>query len=368
MIVIGDAEQNNAAVEMILQKIIEDPQSNSCPNISYQDYKGPVASSNPTGSPFANAQHMMGQNFNGAGNNFSSGTMGNLGTGMNNLNLNTSQANALNNPALENLKATLRGSGYSEQAVEEISSAMFTLANYGFLGLGLGLGLNIGGGLGLNVNNQGQGPNNLNLANLAGILGGNTANNGAGSLLSGAGGNPRGGENNPSVFGPVGSTTTTMAGGDTGDGSSAYFSTAGSVGSDRYSAGDSVFGNAYNNSQNFGTAPGFGGTNQNSFGLGTNMTSFGEEEEGAGKKDLEVGEHIVGAILGPGGKGIVELQKYSGANIQISKKGVYASGTRNRIVTVTGNPSAVQRAQYLIQQRVTQEESKRARQGTANSR
>ena len=370
--IVGDAEQNKAAVEMILQKIIEDPQSGSCPNISYADYKGPVASANPTGSPFANPQQVMGQNFNGA-NNFpgggGGGTMGNLGTGMNNLNLNNNP-NAMNNPALENLKATLRGSGYSEQAVEEISAAMYTLANYGFLGLGLGLGLNIGGGLGLGGGmNQGQGPNNLNLANLAGILGGNVPANNGGGLLN-AGPNAAAGDNNPSVFGPVGSTTTTMAGGDTGEPSgSAYFSSAGSVGSDRYSgAGDSVFSNSYNNGTNFGPSSGFGGTNQNSFGLGTNMGGFGGEEDGANKKDLEVGEHIVGAILGPGGKGIVELQKYSGANIQISKKGVYAPGTRNRIVTVSGNPNAVQRAQYLIQQRITQEETKRARQGTATSR
>ena len=46
-------DQNVKAMDMILKKIVEDPLSSSCPNISYQDYKGPVASSNPTGSPFA---------------------------------------------------------------------------------------------------------------------------------------------------------------------------------------------------------------------------------------------------------------------------------------------------------------------------
>ena len=347
----GDPDQNRQAVDMILQKILEDPQSGSCPNISYADVKGPVASSNPTGSPFANAPLGYNGNFNGQ----QGGAMGmnNIGTGMNNLNIGTGT------PALEQLRATLRGSGYSEQAVEEISTAVFTLANYGFLGLGLGLGL---GGLGLAAQNQGTG-NNLSLANLAGILQGGMNNaNGAGSLYGGNGANAD--NNNPSVFGPVGSTTTTMAGGDTGEGSGVYFSSAGGLGRD-YNQGNSMFGGSnYDGGNGFNSSGNYQGTNQNSFGLGTNMGSLKsmDEEGDSTKKDLEVGEHIVGAILGPGGKGIVELQKFSGANIQISKKGVYAQGTRNRIVTVTGSPSAVQRASILIQQRISQEEAKRARQ------
>ncbi|VDP99328.1 unnamed protein product [Trichobilharzia regenti] len=38
---------------MILSKIAEDPQSSSCPNISYSEVIGPVASAYPTGSPYA---------------------------------------------------------------------------------------------------------------------------------------------------------------------------------------------------------------------------------------------------------------------------------------------------------------------------
>lgn len=37
------------------------------------------------------------------------------------------------------------------------------------------------------------------------------------------------------------------------------------------------------------------------------------------RAELQVGEHIVGAILGPGGKALLEIQHFSGANIQISK-------------------------------------------------
>ena len=37
------------AVSMIIEKIVEDPQSSSCPNISYADATGPIPSANPTG-------------------------------------------------------------------------------------------------------------------------------------------------------------------------------------------------------------------------------------------------------------------------------------------------------------------------------
>ncbi len=369
-------------MDMILKKIVDDPLSSSCPNISYQDYKGPVASSNPTGSPFA-ASPLV-----GTPQNFPNGTMnngfGNMSNSMNNWTLYLAAQGAVymaagagggaggqdgNNTALENLKAILRGSGYTEQAVDEISAAMYTLANYGFLGLCLGL---------MNLNNGGlQNLAQAGFSNQAGQqshghqgninLGINPNNAGPRSLL-GNGFNAPWADSNPIVF------ATTMAGGDTGKGNNTtYFSTAGNMGADRYGAGDSMFGSAYNGGGSYG-ASGFNGTNQNSFGLGTGMGStemgsFGPpgregDHNGGSKKEIEVGEHIVGAILGHGGKGIVELQKFSGANIQISKKGVYAPGTHNRLVTITGASNCIQRAHYLIQQRITQVESKRTRKST----
>ena len=59
-------------------------------------------------------------------------------------------------------------------------------------------------------------------------------------------------------------------------------------------------------------------------------------EDSINKIDMEVNESIVGAVIGQGGKSIVEIQQYSGTNIQISKKGNYSPGTRNRVVTITG--------------------------------
>jgi RNA-binding protein Nova len=64
---------------------------------------------------------------------------------------------------------------------------------------------------------------------------------------------------------------------------------------------------------------------------------------------------------------LVEIQRISGANIQISKKGIFVPGTRNRIVTITGSTNAVSTAQFLIEQQVNEEEAKRAMQNSSLS-
>lgn len=51
--IIGDKENNKVACKLILAKIMEDPSSGTCLNVSYADVNGPVANFNPTGSPYA---------------------------------------------------------------------------------------------------------------------------------------------------------------------------------------------------------------------------------------------------------------------------------------------------------------------------
>jgi len=53
----GDMDGNKKVCMCILNKIIEDPLSASCPNLSYADVNGPVANFNPTGSPYALASN-----------------------------------------------------------------------------------------------------------------------------------------------------------------------------------------------------------------------------------------------------------------------------------------------------------------------
>lgn len=294
--IIGDFDSNKKACEMILGKIVEDPLSGSCLNVSYAHVTGPVANNSPTGSPFAN----LGGG--GGGHRTPSGSFGSTaslnssvaGSGMllngggSSLNLSLNLGNpagglasaTLTAQLLDHIKVTLRGSGYSEQATAEITAAMRTLAQYGILGMGLGL---TGSGSNHPLGSRGMHANGIG---------------------------------NSSVFGPIGSVS--------------------------------------------------GGSSMDNFNLGGNQSlcksptpSDCKDEEK--KADLEIAENIVGAILGPGGRSLVEIQHLSGANIQISKKGTFAPGTNNRIVSITGSSNAIATAQYLIEQRISEEEAKRAR-------
>lgn len=57
--IIGEKENNKNACKLILSKIVEDPQSGTCLNVSYADINGPVANFNPTGSPYATNQNAI---------------------------------------------------------------------------------------------------------------------------------------------------------------------------------------------------------------------------------------------------------------------------------------------------------------------
>lgn len=59
--IIGEPDNNKKACAMVVQKIVEDPQSGSCLNVSYADFSGPVANFNPTGSPYASTGTSSGQ-------------------------------------------------------------------------------------------------------------------------------------------------------------------------------------------------------------------------------------------------------------------------------------------------------------------
>ena len=217
---------------------------------------------------------------------------------------------------LEHIKLNLRTTGFTEPAVTEILAAIATLAKYSILRMGIGM------------------PSGINY--LGTPMDSTTTANGS--------------NNNGGVFGPIG---TVPALGST---SPTPRNTL-----DRFEPFDPF---RQNN-----TAASAIHLNNNSFGLGTNQLSLVSKSptlvdansKETKKVDIEIPEVIVGAILGPGGRALIEIQHQSGANIQISKKGMFAPGTRNRIVTITGFPNAIGTAQYLIEQRIIEEEAKRAR-------
>lgn len=259
--------------------------------------------------------------------------------------------NYSSSPILDNLKMTLRNSGYSDRAAEEISTAYFTLSNYGHIPP---------------LTSLSYGPNMVSINSpstfcSSGLVSPNSTHNSSlpspapyvGSCRDGAG----------CEYGPIGSSSDLVS------------PTSGTSDNDFYSLRDRLgFG-----SQSSGTYPGNGvgipcsplkglddstyvGLNNNSFGLGVGLYGLSDKHSLPSKQDMEVPETIVGAILGPKGKGIVEIQQLTNATIQISKKGVYAPGTRNRLVHITGSPLSVAKAQFLIQHRLQQEEIKRNQQ------
>lgn len=345
-VISNEMDNSSKACIMILAKIIEDPQSGTCLNVSYADITGPVANPNPTGSPFANSP--PGSNTqNGVLSNMSNplsavsglGNLGNLLGGGVNLTLNLSSAypsGGAGNPVvtgqlLEHVRSTLRGSGFPDNSNAEVCQAINTLINFGIIGLGFGPG-NAGQHNSMNHNMNSNNPDSYH-----------------GSSLSN-------GNNGP--FGPIG--TTVASGLNLGQGLGGPTSPQRQV--DRFS--NEPYDPFRRQSSDLPL-------NSNSFGLGTplrkspspgDLAGPGGGPEGSKKHEVEVGEHIVGAILGPGGKSLVEIQHISGTTIQISKKGNYAPGTRNRIVTITGLPSGISTAQFLIEQRISEEENKRARQ------
>lgn len=250
------------------------------------------------------------------------------GTGLNlNLNLGaaiTTGTAPVTTQLLEHIKLHLRSTGFSEPAAAEILAAIATLVKYNVLGMGIGL------------------PSSVSYLTNPMESAATTAN---------------GSNNNGGVFGPIGTVSTL------GSTSPTPRSTL-----DRYEPFDPF---RQNNTAAAAAAAAASAIhlNNNSFGLGTNQlslvskspTQVDANNKETKKVDIEIAEVIVGAILGPGGRALIEIQHLSGANIQISKKGMFAPGTRNRIVTITGSSNAIGTAQYLIEQRISEEEAKRAR-------
>ena len=253
---------------------------------------------------------------------------------------------------LEHVRTLLRNTGFSDQSSGEVCQAIATLINYGIIGLGLGLGGLQGGAAA--AGGSGQGGQHIMTSLMP-------ANNAAETYHQGGG--LSNGNNGP--FGPIG--TTVASGLNLSQGLGGPTSPQRQV--DRFGGTEASY-DIFRRQSGDTSLP----LNANSFGLGTPLRKSPTPAEmpagaaaaggdAASKKvEMEVGEHIVGAILGPGGKNLVEIQHMSGTVIQISKKGNYAPGTRNRVVTISGHGSGVSRAQYLIEQRISEEESKRARQ------
>nr|XP_029729902.1 RNA-binding protein Nova-1-like isoform X5 [Aedes albopictus] len=350
--IIGEKENNKIACKMILQKIVEDPSSGSCLNVSYADINGPVANFNPTGSPFAASQNPTFSSSTASLNSALGGALPGAsaagllvnGTGLN-LSLNLGAPSPQTNPTvttqlLEHIKGAMRQSGYSDTATTEVHAALAVLAKYGVLGIGVGL----------------QNGTHTTPLSFLGVqeLQQTTAAAAAATAASG-------------VYGAVGQlnldsylhgagTATPRTSIERFDATFDPFRHPGTQAATPISINNNAFGLTSATALNAAAAA------QTLGSLSKSPTPA--EMTTSKEKNVEIPEVIVGAILGPAGRSLVEIQHMSGANIQISKKGIFAPGTRNRIVTITGAPNAINVAHYLIEQRIQEEETKRACQTT----
>ncbi|CAG5004629.1 unnamed protein product [Parnassius apollo] len=328
--VVGEKENNKKACLMILQKVVDDPQSGSCPNVSYADVAGPVANYNPTGSPYAvptTEGHALGGSVGGGG--VGVGSVGSVlvngGAGLGALSLSlslappgTPPASPLTQHTLDHIKVALRQAGYSEAGISEIGAALSLLVKHGVLGLALPAALP---------------PAPLSAAYF-----------------------PLPAQDSPAVFGPLGQVG---LGGARGGSLERFAEVAfealrpPAVAPIALAAG----GGGVGSGGGVGGVAGFPSASLLPLSKSPTPADAGAKDS----KNMEIPEVIVGAILGPGGRSLVEIQQMSGANIQISKKGTFAPGTRNRIVTITGTQTAISNAQYLIEQKIQEEELKRTR-------
>ncbi|XP_003736272.3 RNA-binding protein Nova-1 isoform X1 [Drosophila pseudoobscura] len=353
--IIGDKENNKNACKMILSKIVEDPQSGTCLNVSYADVSGPVANFNPTGSPYATNQNAinsstaslnstLGTSIGGAN---SAASLLVNGTGIN-LSINLGAPNpapnlAVANQLLEHIKVAMRGSGYSETVTTEVCNALGVLAKYGVLGMGVGVPhtngahSTLGNFLGVTtLDQQTAAANAANASNVFGAVGQvNLEQYAAAAAAAAAASRP---------------TQSQL------DAAAVQFDPFRHLGSATAPATPVSL-----NNNSFGLTAATGAANSAQLG-GLSKSPTPGDLSSKDSKNVEVPEMIIGAILGPNGRSLVEIQHVSGANVQISKKGIFAPGTRNRIVTITGQPNAIAKAQFLIEQKITEEETKRARQ------
>ncbi|MCO5587475.1 hypothetical protein L7F22_041424 [Adiantum nelumboides] len=69
---------------------------------------------------------------------------------------------------------------------------------------------------------------------------------------------------------------------------------------------------------------------------------------------IAVPDDCIGAILGRGGKTILDIQQSSGVHIRISERGDFVPGTTHRKMTITGSPECIYAAQQIIMQKISQ--------------
>ena len=352
----GEKHQLITASNIIIDKIKDDPQSASCPNISYSGITGPVANANPTGSPYAIATPTIVETAHPA-----------------------VQA-MLGHYVIPGQHPVLQAVVPSSNYIAHHPAAIPTLAGPTELSVNGGLGGLANYAYGVNYGSLSVMPgvhSNLhsNIANSVGIIPtGSLATGTVNPLQSGA-------PLIPATALPIENGSALQSSIPAGVQNAQALSLPNSYLASLASAGYQLVGTP-------GVATAGANVSQSpsssvaatslsvapapsppiiSAALPTapSVSLLSVEKSMDGQKetiDLAIPENLIGAILGKAGRTLVEFQDMSGAKVQISKKGEYVIGTRNRRVTITGKPPSTQTAQLLITQRINAAQAARAQQ------
>ncbi|MQL94825.1 hypothetical protein Taro_027483, partial [Colocasia esculenta] len=99
---------------------------------------------------------------------------------------------------------------------------------------------------------------------------------------------------------------------------------------------------------------GAGGKYPSNKGLMPQARSPSAPQDGrADSVTIGVADEHIGAIVGRGGRNIMEISQASGARIKISDRGDFMSGTSDRKVTITGTQEAIRTAETMIMQKIS---------------
>ncbi|KAG9442203.1 hypothetical protein H6P81_018057 [Aristolochia fimbriata] len=105
---------------------------------------------------------------------------------------------------------------------------------------------------------------------------------------------------------------------------------------------------------NFGPN-GAGGKFQNNKGLMSPVVSrsSADNEDRSNSVTIGIADEHIGAVVGRGGRNIMDISQTSGARIKISDRGDFISGTSDRKVTITGSQASIRMAETMIMQKVS---------------
>uniref|UniRef100_A0A915ILH2 K Homology domain-containing protein n=1 Tax=Romanomermis culicivorax TaxID=13658 RepID=A0A915ILH2_ROMCU len=255
---------------------------------------------------------------------------------------------------LDGLRSTLRSNGYGETAIVEIVQAMQTLAKYNVLGLGLGLGL---AALSSKSTSQQESDypalNPLAFGHKESVSFSNGSSNKYVASFTGFESSNLADRSLSSDF-YIGQT-------DARSELSAVIqqltASRGDSSPERRRDLPSLGYVSRSNLRGGGDQSPRGDNDRMS--IGDRLSLIKEYRLEGDKLELSVPDSLVGAILGRQARNLMEIQRYSGAKVEVSKREPNSTSTTERIISIEGQPEEIKAARRKIESVIIEEQYKR---------